>query len=548
MTDEGDSGVCDTAEGSVALMAFRTLLTELLAIELPSLKECAVTFQAAFESSWRALSAWVAVITLLLSPVLHFLAVIVRAVWPHAQRAATALLQYQASLPLSTVLAEVAAVVFVIATFLLRRFIIRQRYLPRAQRRVREFRARLSRNYLSFTAAVERNFRLSARAFPHVVYWSAAASLAWFAPGFAAGLRENFSVLMTATWPTLYGLYLTLLLRSQDRDAPNGAVGTPGGVGGGGATTASRRTPTPVRTPVGRGSTSTPGAGTPATARSPGAALGRGVGVMPHDVDRVLMYWVVFTVVKVASLLPLASTAVDIAGKPFVRSIAFFLVVWMHLPGPGSGLQVVYASMEPMVHKYVRDLRAPQNGYSGTIQKWQDMVVFVRLMTKEHAELLTDNIADSWMLVPALLCFFTPSFITNLGCAYAGLVVPSLNSIKTLGRRQSRSAVAGVSDGWAALATSAGSARVRWLTYWVAYGGWWHVYWQLGGLLRVLPLASHAQLALLLWLQVPVFRGGGRILDFGERCMERWAQGTVADVSTSADTPRRVTPVAAAVG
>lgn len=45
-------------------------------------------------------------------------------------------------------------------------------------------------------------------------------------------------------------------------------------------------------------------------------------------------------------------------------------------------------------------------------------------------QLLTDNIADSWMLLPALLCFFTPSFITSFGCVYAGLVVPSLNSIK----------------------------------------------------------------------------------------------------------------------
>lgn len=49
-------------------------------------------------------------------------------------------------------------------------------------------------------------------------------------------------------------------------------------------------------------------------------------------------------------------------------------------------LQVVYALLEPLVHKYVRDLRAPQNGYSATIQKWQDLAVFVRLMTKEHAE------------------------------------------------------------------------------------------------------------------------------------------------------------------
>lgn len=281
---------------------------------------------------------------LFLSPVVQFLAVLARAVWPHAQGAATALWKYQASLPLSTVLAEAGAVVFLVAAFLLRRFIVRRRYLPRAQRRVRLFRARLGRSYASFTKAVERNFRLSARAFPHVAYWTAAGSFAWLAPGPADWLRENFSVSVTATWPTLYALYLTLLLRSQNQDAPSNAVdaaGTPGGVDVGvGATATSRRTP--VRTPVARTSTSTPGtgAGTGTPARSTGSALARGARVMPQDVDRVLMYWVVFTMVKVASLFPFASTAVEIFGKPYVRSIGFFLALWMHLPGPGSGLQV----------------------------------------------------------------------------------------------------------------------------------------------------------------------------------------------------------------
>lgn len=55
----------------------------------------------------------------------------------------------------------------------------------------------------------------------------------------------------------------------------------------------------------------------------------------------------------------------------------------------------------------------------------------LNVFTMPHTlQLLSDNIADSWMLVPALLCFFTPAFITNFGCVYAGLVVPSLNSIK----------------------------------------------------------------------------------------------------------------------
>lgn len=47
-------------------------------------------------------------------------------------------------------------------------------------------------------------------------------------------------------------------------------------------------------------------------------------------------------------------------------------------------------------------------------------------------QLLVDNITDSWMLLPVPLCLFTPSFITSLGCVYAGLVVPAFNSIKVL--------------------------------------------------------------------------------------------------------------------
>lgn len=38
MGDEGESDVCENLEGSVVLLALRTLLKELIAIELPSLK------------------------------------------------------------------------------------------------------------------------------------------------------------------------------------------------------------------------------------------------------------------------------------------------------------------------------------------------------------------------------------------------------------------------------------------------------------------------------------------------------------------------------
>ncbi|CAN0298248.1 unnamed protein product, partial [Laminaria digitata] len=152
------------------------------------------------------LSAWGSVFALLLSPVLQLLAVLAGAVWPHARSGAITLWRFQASLSLSTLCAEVAVVVFIILVVLLRRFIVRRRYLPRAQRRVLLFRARVNRGYLSFTASVERKFRLSARAFPHVVYWAAVAAFGWLAPDFSAELRDKTWVFVTVTWPTLYAL------------------------------------------------------------------------------------------------------------------------------------------------------------------------------------------------------------------------------------------------------------------------------------------------------------------------------------------------------
>lgn len=314
-------------------------------------KACVSAFQVALECSWHSLSAWASFLTLFLSPLLQFVAVLARAMWPHIQGAAVGLWKYQMSLSMSTVCAEVATVVFIIAALLLRRFIVRQRYIPRAQRRVRLFRARVNRTYRSFTASVERKFRVSARAFPHVVYWSAAGSFAWLAPDLAGKLRENFSAFLTVTWPTAYALYLALLLRSQDRSNGEGGAGAgrggdededededyvavAAGTPGGGAAVGARRTP--VRTPP--TGVRAPGESTPA--RSPGSMLARGAPVSPQDVDRVLMYWVVFTVTTCCGCVPFVLSAVEIVATPYARSIGFFLVLWMHLPGPGSGLQV----------------------------------------------------------------------------------------------------------------------------------------------------------------------------------------------------------------
>lgn len=49
---------------------------------------------------------------------------------------------------------------------------------------------------------------------------------------------------------------------------------------------------------------------------------------------------------------------------------------------------MVYALLEPLVHTYVRDLRMPENGYTGVLQRVQEVLVFVRMLTKENAEVM----------------------------------------------------------------------------------------------------------------------------------------------------------------
>lgn len=228
----------------------------------------------------------------------------------------------------------------VILVILLRRFIVRRRYIPRVQRSVHLFRTQMNRRYLAFTAAVERNFRVSAKAFPHVVYWTLAGLFAWFAPDTAGNCRDKMWVGVTASWPSLYALYLALSLRSQNSST---VVLDEGSRGRGprvlpGQPAHSRRALTVTRKNVS-------GSRSMAAVNGREATPTRGsTTVLPHDVDRVLMYWVVFTMARCCSVLagyvPFAASVLQVVAPPIVRTMTFLAVVWMHLPGPGSGLQV----------------------------------------------------------------------------------------------------------------------------------------------------------------------------------------------------------------
>lgn len=250
----------------------------------PVSQEYFLVIQAALWASWNLIYSWGSLFMLIMSPVGQLVLILAKAAWPPAQFMALAVWEQETS----TLCAEAAVVMFMIIVIMLRRFIIRRRYIPRAQESVRRLRARLNRVYTSFAVALERNFRLSARALPHVVYWLTTCLVTGFFPEFASASRDLLWGWFTVTWPTIYASYLLLLVRSRD-----------------------------------------------------GA---HDIRVSPQDMDQVFMYWAVFSVIScfgaLVRFVPFVMSLLESVVPSTLLSVSFWAVVWMHLPSTGSGTKV----------------------------------------------------------------------------------------------------------------------------------------------------------------------------------------------------------------
>lgn len=56
--------------------------------------------------------------------------------------------------------------------------------------------------------------------------------------------------------------------------------------------------------------------------------------------------------------------------------------------------QVVYAGLEPLVHKYVKDLRTPEGVSGGVLAQMQHVLVFLRVVTAEQAQASRGHVHD----------------------------------------------------------------------------------------------------------------------------------------------------------
>jgi hypothetical protein len=195
---------------------------------------------------------------------------------------------------------------------------------------------------------------------------------------------------------------------------------------------------------------------------------------------------------------------------------SFFFLLWLQLPGRAGGLHIAFSVIEPLLHGAPSQRQHNNEGYEGLVGKllvgtnaFLSALRMVGLLSKATTDAVTVSIADSWLLVPASIFIFTPSFITYAGCLYVGMVVPALNTMKVL---QSSSQRPGESQ----------RRRIRWLTYWAVFGVFWEALQVAAPLLAWLPFSTHAQLLALMWLQLPYFHGSTTVVSACHRLLARF--------------------------
>lgn len=146
------------------------------------------------------------------------------------------------------------------------------------------------------------------------------------------------------------------------------------------------------------------------------------------------------------------------------------------------------------------------------------MAVALNLLTQPRADELADCFAESGVALAGVLFFFTPGFLTFCGTIVVALLAPAYFSAGTL-----------------AIASGAAATRRNWLTYFSVFAVVETVWEVAGGYFAWFPLWWHLKMAVVLWLQLPYYRGAATVLHYGMH----GATGAMNKVSKSRYTPRK---------
>jgi TB2/DP1, HVA22 family len=206
-----------------------------------------------------------------------------------------------------------------------------------------------------------------------------------------------------------------------------------------------------------------------------------------------LRFWVVFGVAwAVRGLVRYFLPAMFSGLTARLDTFLFFFVLWLQL-GLTRGANILF----PVVATFLRQSHYLRSTASRAEQLniGLRMIVACGLISTDKAAVLGETIAESGLALLGVVFFITPRSATFLGTILIGYCVPIYLTVS------------------AASSASLPTTRYTWLCYWAVYSLVDTIYSSVADLLDWLPLWYHIKLAIILWLQTPMYRGAAYLLD-----------------------------------
>lgn len=209
-----------------------------------------------------------------------------------------------------------------------------------------------------------------------------------------------------------------------------------------------------------------------------------------------LRFWVVFGLCWAARSIAWYFIPAVLGGVVERLDVALlYVLLWAQL-GLTRGADVVYGVLARVARRRWR------LGKRGAANRAQTLNVFVRLavaanlISAERATDVTCAVAESGFAMIGVVFLITPRVATFLGTLLVGLLVPCYLSTAAL-----------------EAATSKSMARHNCLSYWAVLVGVEYLFVACADMFGWLPLWYHVKMVLILWLQLPYYRGSVAVLD-----------------------------------
>eukprot|EP00054_Salpingoeca_dolichothecata_P011954 m.66315 g.66315 ORF g.66315 m.66315 type:complete len:488 (+) comp19710_c0_seq1:55-1518(+) len=193
-----------------------------------------------------------------------------------------------------------------------------------------------------------------------------------------------------------------------------------------------------------------------------------------------LKYWVVIGVLYALLQIPFLDQGLQLI--PCWSHSQLFFAIWLVFFG---GTASFYAVIAPLVLRAAPQIPDPIKYLAFGLR-------FVRILSEERSQQIFEFIDGGYAVLFALPFVLTPGFMTHYGCLLVGVLFPIYCSMFAIS-----------------------STRIllcqRWLQYWVVFVVFMAVHEWAELYLAFLPLWYHVELVIVVWLQLPFFRGAEKL-------------------------------------